>query len=104
MLYANKVDALLALPVDIVPTAAQKEKLEQYAIAGAPPYLIAHFSCANSELGNKVMNDINVILAKMYKSEDYYLAHKKWFTEDDLVKLQAYLKANFSTAIYITPN
>lgn len=95
MLYLNRVDYLLALPIDINPSEEQKAKLEQYPIAGAPPYLIAHFSCSKSPVGQKVVNDINHILSKKYQSEDYYLAHKKWFTEKDLVKLQAYLQSRF---------
>lgn len=95
MLYANRVDYLLALPIDINPNPAQKALLEQHAIAGAPPYLIAHISCSKSEEGAKAIKAINEILDTMYHSEDYYFAHKKWFPEKDLLKLQQYLKEKF---------
>lgn len=95
MLYSKRVDYLLALPIDMNPTQEQKSLLEQYTIAGASPYLIAHFSCSKSDEGADAINAINVILDKMYRSEDYYLAHQKWFPEQDLIKLQSYLKEQF---------
>lgn len=95
MLYSKRVDYLLALPIDMNPSPEQKLLLEQYTIAGAPPYLIAHFSCSKSTEGTEIVNAINAILDNMYRSEDYYLAHKKWFSEQDLIKLQSYLKAQF---------
>jgi uncharacterized protein (TIGR02285 family) len=95
MLYSKRVDYLLALPIDMNPTQEQKKLLEQHTIAGAPPYLIAHFSCSKSDEGADAVSAINTILDKMYRSEDYYLAHQKWFPEYDLMKLQSYLKEKF---------
>ncbi len=101
MLYKSRVDFVLALPVDITPDEAQKHLIEQYTIAGAPPYLIAHFNCSKSKLGQRVINDINNILAKVYQTEDYYQAHKKWFSEKQLTGLQTFLAENFSEQRYI---
>lgn len=95
MLYSERVDYLLALPIDMNPTTSQKLLLEQYTIAGAPPYLIAYISCSKSEEGAEAIKAINVILDKMYRSEDYYLAHQKWFPEKDLIRLQRYLEKQF---------
>ncbi|MEW6991872.1 hypothetical protein AADZ91_14445 [Colwelliaceae bacterium 6441] len=96
MLYAKRIDFLLALPIDIKPSAQQALKLEQYPISGAPPYLLAHFNCSKSAAGANVIKDINGILANMYQTEDYTLAHQKWFTEQDIVNLKRYLKQQFS--------
>ena len=95
MLYTDRVDYLLALPIDMKPNQAQKALLEQHAIAGAPPYLIAHISCSKSQEGAAAIHAINEILDNMYRSEDYYLAHQKWFPAQDLIKLQRYLKEKF---------
>lgn len=103
MLYKSRVDFVLALPVDITPNEAQKPLLEQYTIAGAPPYLIAHFNCSKSELGQGVINDINNILAKVYQTKDYYQAHKKWFSDKQLTGLQSFLAENFSEKKYLEP-
>lgn len=103
MLYKSRVDFVLALPVDITPDEAQKSLLEQYTIAGAPPYLIAHFNCSNSQLGQYIINDINNILADIYKTKDYYEAHKKWFSEKQLTDLQVFLSKNFANKQYISP-
>ncbi len=104
MLYKSRVDFVLALPVDITPNKTQQQLIEQYTIAGAPPYLIAHFNCSNSPLGQDVINDINKILANLYQTKDYYQAHKKWFSDKQLADLQIFLAENFSEQRYITPS
>jgi uncharacterized protein (TIGR02285 family) len=101
MLYRARVDFLLALPVDVTPNDAQKQLIEQYTIAGAPPYLIAHFNCSKGKLGQRIINDINEILAKLYQSDDYYQAHKKWFSAKQLSGLQSFLAEKFSEQRYI---
>lgn len=101
MLYAKRVDFLLALPIDIKPTIEQKARLEQHSIEGAPPYLIAYFSCSKGVLGEEIINNINRLLSEMYQTEDYSLAHKVWFGDKELTKLQRYLKDNFSSAQYL---
>jgi len=101
MLYSKRIDYLLALPIDIVPTNEQKTLLDKYTIAGAPPYLIAHFSCSKSALGTRVIDKINSLLAAMYKTEDYYQAHRRWFTEQEVVDLQRYLQKNHSNKSYL---
>ena len=101
MLYKSRVDFVLALPVDITPNEDQKQLIEQYTIAGAPPYLIAHFNCSKSPLGRRVITDINKILAKVYQTKDYYQAHKKWFSDKQLADLQVFLAENFSEKRYI---
>ena len=101
MLFKSRVDFLLALPVDITPEPEQKKLLEQYTIAGAPPYLIAHFNCSKSETGQEIIKDINKILAKLYQSEDYFQAHKRWFSDQQLADLQLFLASKFPNNKYI---
>ena len=101
MLYKSRVDFLLALPVDINPDQTQKQHLEQYTVAGAPPYLIAHFNCSKSEIGQKIIKDINNILAKLYQSKEYFQAHKRWFTDKQLADLQLFLAQKFPNNRYI---
>ncbi len=103
MLYKSRVDFVLALPVNITPNETQKPLLEQYTIADAPPYLIAHFNCSKSELGQELINDINKILAKIHQTKDYYQAHKKWFSDKQLAGLQFFLAENFSEKKYLDP-
>ncbi len=104
MLYKERVDFVLALPVDITPLETQKPLLEQYTIAGAPPYLIAHINCSDSPLGQRIINDINKVLANAYQTKDYYQAHKKWFSDKQLSGLQIFLADKFSEKRYINPN
>lgn len=94
MLYAGRVDYLLALPVDMNPTAEQKAKLEQYNIAGAPKFVIAHFSCSKSEFGQQAINDINEILLETYKKAPFYRINAPWYSEADLQFIQSYLQTH----------
>ncbi|MFT5758672.1 MAG: hypothetical protein ACI9LM_003420 [Alteromonadaceae bacterium] len=101
MLYSQRIDYLIALPIDIVPTNDQKALLEKYTIAGAPPYLIAHFSCSKSKLGERVIDDINHLLKDIYQTQDYYRAHQRWFTEQELIDLQGYLQERYANDVYL---
>jgi uncharacterized protein (TIGR02285 family) len=101
MLYSQRIDYLLALPIDIVPTIKQRSLLEKYTIAGAPPYLIAHFSCSKGELGARVIDEINLLLKDIYQTQDYYRAHQRWFTEKELVDLQSYLQERYTGDMYL---
>ncbi|NMP30669.1 hypothetical protein HII17_03755 [Thalassotalea sp. M1531] len=96
MLYSNRVDYLLALPVDIKPSDEQKGLVERYSIAGAPQYLPAYFNCANSQLGQQVINKLSELLTNLYTTEVYYLSHKNTFSENELVKLKQYLKQHYA--------
>jgi len=102
MLYSERFDFLLALPIDMVPTEEQKKQLEYFPIAGAPPYLIAHINCSKSDFGKKMIKDINHILEQLYQSPEYYKAHQKWFSEQDISHLQQYLKQRFTNKTYIS--
>mgnify|MGYP006146296999 CR=1 FL=1 len=96
MLYNNRVDFLIALPIDIQPTTEQIHSLQRYSIAGSPEYLTAYFNCSNSMLGKKIVSRLNQLLEALYQTDDYLLAHRKTFNEEDLMKLKRYLKKNFS--------
>jgi uncharacterized protein (TIGR02285 family) len=94
MLYAGRVDYLLALPVDMNPTAEQNAQLEQYNIAGAPKFVIAHFSCSKSEFGQQAINSINEILMETYKEEPFFSINRPWYSETDLQFIQSYLQTH----------
>lgn len=95
MLYSARVDYLLALPVDMNPNEQQQKLLEQYDIAGAPPFLIAHFSCSKSDFGQSVISDINQVLDKTYAKDTFNDINGRWYSEKDLEKIQGYLQQNF---------
>lgn len=95
MLYAGRVDYLLALPVDMYPSALQQAKLEQFNVAGAPPFLIAHFSCSKTEFGKQVIQDINRHLLETYKKEKFNDINGAWYSKKDSTEIQGYLQRHF---------
>jgi uncharacterized protein (TIGR02285 family) len=101
MLYGKRIEFLLALPFNMDPTNEQRFLLDSYTIADAPPYLIAHFSCSKSELGQRVIEDINLLLKDIYQTQDYYRAHQRWFSEQELTNLQSYLKERYTGDMYL---
>lgn len=102
MLYLDRFDFLLALPIDITPTKEQEKQLEYFPISNAPPYLIAYFNCSKSTFGKKVIKNINQILEQLYQTPEYYKAHKKSFSAQELSHLQQYLKSKFTDKVYIS--
>lgn len=95
MLYAGRVDYLLALPVDMNPTETQQAQLEQYSILGAPKFVVAHFSCSKSEFGQQAIADINQILIHTYTEPTFNALNGKWYSDTDLAYIQSYLKQTF---------
>jgi len=95
MLYAGRVDYLLALPVDMNPSLVQQSKLEQYNVAGAPPFVIAHFSCSKTELGKQVINDINRHLLGTYSEDNFDEINGSWYSNKDKKEIQAYLQRHY---------
>ncbi len=95
MLYAGRVDYLLALPVDMNPTEEQQAQLEQFSVAGAPKFVIAHFSCSKSEFGQQAINNINQILMNTYTEPTFNALNGKWYSDTDLGHIQSYLKRTF---------
>ncbi len=95
MLYAGRVNYLLSLPVDITPSLEQQKKLEQYNIAGAPSFVIAHFSCSKTEFGKQVINNINQHLLTTYTKDKFDEINGPWYSNKDRVEIQSYLQRHY---------
>jgi uncharacterized protein (TIGR02285 family) len=102
MLYAGRVDYLLALPVDMNPSLEQQNQLEQYNVAGAPPFVVAHFSCSKTKLGKQVINDINQRLLEIYKKEKFDEINGPWYSNKDLEEIQTYLQKHYLDNTIVT--
>lgn len=95
MLYAGRVDYLLSLPVDMTPTVIQQKKLQQFNVAGAPPFLIAHFSCSKTEFGKQVIKDINQHLLATYTKDNFEEINGPWYSKQDKTEIQSYLQRHY---------
>ncbi|PKG81564.1 hypothetical protein CXF85_19095 [Colwellia sp. 75C3] len=95
MLYAGRVDYLLSLPVDMTPSLIQEKKLEQFNIAGAPPFVIAHFSCSKTEFGKQVIKDINQHLLTTYSKDKFDEINGPWYSKKDRAEIQSYLQKHY---------
>ena len=102
MLYAGRFDYLLALPVDMNPTELQKMQLEQFNVAGSPPFVIAHFSCSKTDLGKQVIADINRYLYSSYAKSNFERINGPWYSTQDREEIQSYLKRNYLDNQFVT--
>lgn len=90
MLFKGRIDFIIYYPQDINEINKDGPKLEGYTIAGSPPYLLGHVSCAKSPQGAKIIADIDQFLKKAYRTHAFYHAHEKWLIEGDLPTLRQY--------------
>ncbi len=95
MLFRKRVDFILFYPSEINLIAPKSQHVESYTIAGTLPYVLGYFACSNSELGKKVIANINKTLANAYQTEDFYKAYKKWLIPSDFNKLNEYFIKEF---------
>ena len=95
MLFRKRVDFIIFYPSEISLITPQNQHLESYTISGSPSYILGHFSCSKSNLGKKVIADINKILSKAYLTEDFYNAYQQWLIASDMVKFNEYFKYEF---------
>ena len=87
MLFKNRIDYLIDYPSEIKEALAnfpEELNLGSVEIAASPDYIVGYVSCSKSELGIKIINDINMALIKIYKTKEFYQAHARYITKIDL--------------------
>ena len=95
MMFAKRINFILSYPDEIKLNLPKNLQLESYSIAGSTPYILGHFTCSNSELGKRVINDINKILAREYLNNDFHQVYKNWLLPEDMPELDKYFSAEF---------
>lgn len=104
MLMKKRLDFLLFYPNDINLLTSNTIELESYSIAGSTPYMLGHFTCSKSEIGQQVINDINKILAKAYQSKNFYQVYQQWLLPADFKKLNNYFINEFGKKVIAANN
>ena len=91
MLFRDRVDFILFYPSDINLIAnPTNRRLESYPISENPPYSLGYFSCSKSEFGQKVITEINKILAEAYTKNNFHQVYQQWLLPADMVELDQY--------------
>lgn len=78
MLVKGRINYLIAFPVEIqreLQAFPKDLKIKSYSIASSPKYIVGYIACTKTPLGYQVVEEINQILKKSYKTLQYYEAH-----------------------------
>ena len=86
MLLRKKINFTLLFPTEfnkkITLLNKQNYTIKSLAIAGNPRYIFSRIACSKTTLGQKVINDINVVLNELYLSPYFDDIHKKFLPKD----------------------
>jgi uncharacterized protein (TIGR02285 family) len=52
-------------------------------ISGTKPFILGHIACSRTQLGNKVIAQVNQIIKSLYLTDKFYLAHQNYISKVD---------------------
>lgn len=94
MLLKDRIDFIIDYPVSVNKVLKETKtniELESLEIAGSPNYIVGYVACNKSPFAQKVIEDINKALQKLYRSYEFYQAHARYLDKVDLADFnQAY--------------
>ncbi|PKI13029.1 hypothetical protein [Colwellia sp. 12G3] len=102
MLLKNRIDYMIEYPVSVNEALNDNPtdiKLESLRIASSPDYIIGYVACHKGSLGQKIIEDINRELQKLYSSYPFYQAHIRYLDKTDLVDFNRTYQEVFNVAI-----
>lgn len=98
MLLKERIDYAIFYPSELSRLVSPHIALESYSLAGAPDYMVGHFTCSKTTAGKDIISEIDEILTEAYQSEAFYQAHSKWNPAVDLPRLNQYYLEVFNTS------
>jgi uncharacterized protein (TIGR02285 family) len=102
MLLRARIDYVIDYPLDInetLNTLSSDITLASLPIANAPNYIVGYVACHKGSLGQKIIDDINRELQKLYLSYPFYQAHIRYLDKTDLVDFNRTYQEVFNVAI-----
>jgi uncharacterized protein (TIGR02285 family) len=102
MLLKNRVDYIIEYPVSIneaLKSIPINIKLDSLRIANSPDYIVGYIACHKGSLGQKVIEDINRELQRLYRSYPFYQAHIQYFNKTDLINFNQAYQRIYNVAI-----
>lgn len=101
MLYKKRVDFMMYYPTEMQLLTGKDFPLESYSIANITPYILGFFSCAKGTFGEHVISQINEMLDKAYKTEEFYNSHTRWLLKQDIPLLNRHYIEIFGSNEFI---
>lgn len=102
MLIKDRIDYLIDYPEDVSRALNQHSTaivLDSLAIAGSPDYIVGYVACNKGEEGQRIIQDINKALEKLYHSYEFYLAHTRYLDKTDIANFNLAYQAIFKVDV-----
>lgn len=102
MLLKGRVDFIIDFPVEIkreLDAFNRPVSLASLPMADTPDYVVGHIACSKSDLGEKVVQQVNTRLLALYQQAEFFDAHSRYLAEADLANFAQYYMDVFQTPI-----
>jgi len=102
MLLKDRIDYMIEYPVAINETLnniTSEGRLNSLRITSSPDYILGYIACHKGTLGQKIIEDINIELQKLYRSYSFYQAHARHLDKADLINFNRAYQAIFKVAL-----
>jgi len=102
MLLKDRIDYMIEYPVAINETLnniTSAVQLSSLRITSSPDYILGYIACHKGTLGQKIIEDINIELQKLYRSYPFYQAHARYLDNTDLINFNKTYQTIFNVTI-----
>jgi len=102
MLFKSRLDFILKFPTQFkreIDDYPEKVQVSSLAVAGNDQYIIGHVACNQSDLGKKVITDVNKILQRLYQQPVFYHAHSRYLSSADVINFNRFYQEVYQVKI-----
>jgi len=88
MLFKKRLDFIIQFPTEFkreIDRYSEELEVSSLAIAGNDQYIQGHIACSQSDFGENVIAQANIILRKLYQQASFYHAHSRYLSSADLI-------------------
>jgi len=104
LMFIGRVDFIIAFPTEMkerIKNAGIEQEIQSVEIANIDSYIVGHIACSKSPAGEKFIHDVDVILKRIYQTEDYINAHLRYLDEVDHQAFNDYFNV-FKKQLFLT--
>ncbi|PKG85381.1 hypothetical protein CXF85_07280 [Colwellia sp. 75C3] len=102
MLLKDRIDYMIDYPFDMSETLSNLSseiEIGSLPITSSSDYIVGYVACHKGSLGQRIIEDINTELQKLYRSYPFYHAHIRYLDKTDLVDFNRAYQEVFNVAI-----
>ena len=102
MLFKGRIDFIIDFPVEMkreLDAFDMPVSLASLPIADTPEYIVGHIACSKSDLGEKIVQQVNTRLLTLYQQAEFFYAHSRYLADADLTNFSQYYMDVFQSPI-----